>query len=309
VAVEGENMKTFTIVFLAAFFIPSLATSQDCIDYGEYLHCVGAVDTPGAADGVAVAATYAYLADGDSGLQVVDISEPESPVIVGEVDTPGYAADVAIAGNYAFVADRGHGLQVIEISVPESPVIVGAESTPGDAMSVAVAGNYAYVADRGSGLQVIDILVAESPALLGGVGTPDEAFGVVVAGDYAYVADGYSGLQVTWRQCEEALEVAIDVQPGSDTNPINCRAFNAVVPVAVLTTEFFDATSVEMAKYTLDLYSRLESETDLSTGYLDVGMLNFATSTSRLEEFRRISAFLVPGSGAGSCFVEGPDCE
>ncbi|MBC8506543.1 MAG: GcvT family protein [Chloroflexi bacterium] len=54
---------------------------------------------------------------------------------------------------------------------------------------------------------------------------------------------------------------------------------------------FFDATSVEMAKYTLDLYSSLEKETGLATGYKDVGMINLATSPDRLEELRRVAAF------------------
>ncbi len=54
---------------------------------------------------------------------------------------------------------------------------------------------------------------------------------------------------------------------------------------------FFSETTIEMAKYTLDLYSSLEAETGLSTGYKGVGMLNFAASPSRLEEFRRLTAF------------------
>lgn len=35
-----------------------------------------------------MAGTHAYVAEGNSGLQVVDISNPASPVIVGSVDTP-----------------------------------------------------------------------------------------------------------------------------------------------------------------------------------------------------------------------------
>jgi heterotetrameric sarcosine oxidase gamma subunit len=54
---------------------------------------------------------------------------------------------------------------------------------------------------------------------------------------------------------------------------------------------FFGETMIEMTKYTLDLYSALEKETGLATGFNDVGMLNIATSPSRLEEFRRIAAF------------------
>ena len=54
---------------------------------------------------------------------------------------------------------------------------------------------------------------------------------------------------------------------------------------------FVSETSIGMAKYTLELYSRLEDETGQSTGYKAVGMLQFANSPSRLEEMRRIAAF------------------
>ncbi|MGD8750962.1 MAG: FAD-dependent oxidoreductase [Anaerolineales bacterium] len=54
---------------------------------------------------------------------------------------------------------------------------------------------------------------------------------------------------------------------------------------------FFTATSVEMTKYTLDLYKSLEAETGLATGNKNVGMISLACTPDRLEELRRIAAF------------------
>ena len=50
-------------------------------------------------------------------------------------------------------------------------------------------------------------------------------------------------------------------------------------------------TSTEMRKYTRDLYSRLEAETGLATGFKPVGFIEVATDADRLEEYRRVSAF------------------
>ena len=50
-------------------------------------------------------------------------------------------------------------------------------------------------------------------------------------------------------------------------------------------------TSTEMRKYTRDLYSRLESETGLATGFKPVGFIEVAADEDRLEEYRRVSAF------------------
>ncbi len=50
-------------------------------------------------------------------------------------------------------------------------------------------------------------------------------------------------------------------------------------------------TSTEMRKYSRALYSRLEAETGLSTGFKPVGFIEVATEPDRLEEYRRVSAF------------------
>ena len=70
--------------------------SSQCIDYGDYLHLAGSVDTPGLAASVTISGTLAYVADEASGLQVIDITNPQSPQIVGSVGTPGAAADVDV---------------------------------------------------------------------------------------------------------------------------------------------------------------------------------------------------------------------
>ena len=43
----------------------------------------------------------------------------------------------------------------------------------------------------------------------------------------------------------EPPNVTIDVKPGSDENPINCTNENGVIPVAILTTDEFDAADVD----------------------------------------------------------------
>jgi len=50
-------------------------------------------------------------------------------------------------------------------------------------------------------------------------------------------------------------------------------------------------TSTEMRTYTRDLYSRLEAETGLATGFNPVGFIEIATEPDRLEEYRRVASF------------------
>lgn len=53
----------------------------------------------------------------------------------------------------------------------------------------------------------------------------------------------------------------------------------------------FSETSTQLRKYTRDLYSRLEKETGVSTGFRDIGFIEVASDKDRLEEYRRVSAF------------------
>ncbi len=164
---------------------------------------VGFYDTPGWAEGVAVAGDYAYVTEGYGGLRVVDVSNPSNPTEVGSYDTLGAVHDVAVApaGDYVYIAGYDLGLRVVDVSDPSSPSEVGFYDTPGWAKGVAIApaGDYAYIADGWEGgLRVVDVSTPSSPSGGGFYNTLGNAYGVAVAlaGDYAYVADYGEGLRV-----------------------------------------------------------------------------------------------------------------
>lgn len=197
--IKGRVMQKCIVFFLLVAVLPSLGLAQDCIDFEDYIHVVGQISEPTYVADMVVSGDYAYLAAWDSGLQVLDISDSENPVIVGGVETPGGAVSVAVWGTHAFVADSyiwdRSGLQVIDISNPENPQIVGSIDTPGDAKHVAVAGNYAYLAD-GDALQVIDISNPERPQIIRSLDV--EAKYVTIAEYYAYVGgDGFHVVDIT----------------------------------------------------------------------------------------------------------------
>ncbi|MBU3924971.1 hypothetical protein KJ854_03470, partial [Patescibacteria group bacterium] len=127
----------------------------------------GTYNTSGYAYGVYVSGKYAYVADGGSGLQIIDISNPASPSLTGTYRTSGSAMGVYVSGKYAYVADYDSGLQIIDISNPASPSLTGTYDTSELARGVYVSGKYAYVANGGSGLQIIDISNPASPSLTG----------------------------------------------------------------------------------------------------------------------------------------------
>ena len=80
---------------------------------GAQVGLAGNYDTSGYAQSVAVSGGYAYVADWEDGLVVVDVSEPANPARAGGYDTSGSARGVAVAGDYAYVADGNSGLVVL----------------------------------------------------------------------------------------------------------------------------------------------------------------------------------------------------
>ncbi|MDB4375216.1 pentapeptide repeat-containing protein, partial [bacterium] len=149
----------------------------------------------GYAGEVVVDGNYAYVADGQQGLTVVNVGDPESPTLAGNYDPSWDIGDVAISGGYAYLANQSGGVRVVSIADPSNPTEVAQYNTAGSARGIDVSGNYAYVAD-GSGLVILDVSNPSAPVLVGTSNTPDFAYRVDVEGGHAYVADRAGGLQI-----------------------------------------------------------------------------------------------------------------
>jgi hypothetical protein len=110
---------------------------------------VGALETPGVAQDIAIVGSVAYVADGSS-LRVIDVSNRSEPRELSFLSMLNYTTDVFVAASFAYVADSS-GLRVIDVSNPAAPREVGALATPTRAQGVVVAGGLAYVTAGNSG--------------------------------------------------------------------------------------------------------------------------------------------------------------
>ena len=139
------------------------------------------------------------------GLAVVNVSNPESPVLAG-----GYsgsflhgARQSTVQWHYCFVTDET-GIKVLDVSNPAKPTpISGASVSLGNAGGLYIARTYLYVADGSSGLAILDVKNPERPQLLNHftadgklTDVRDVQIGAVNASMYALVADGHNGMRV-----------------------------------------------------------------------------------------------------------------
>jgi hypothetical protein len=168
---------------------------EDVHTFPQYPSFARRFSVPGDTRHVFMVDSMAYLACEQMGLQIINLSKPDSTALVGWIDTPSNARNVFVAEQYAFVADGRGGLVIIDISNAENPALVGQYNTPEYANAVYVLDNRAFVADGNGGLLVLDIIDPAQPEILGSIET-SYANNVYVRNDTIYIADRDMGLVI-----------------------------------------------------------------------------------------------------------------
>jgi hypothetical protein len=109
---------------------------------------VGSYDTPGVSFDIVVSGDYAYVADFNRGLHVIDISDPTSPAFAGSLGVTGMCrvSGVAISGDYACLIGSDPLLQVVDISDPTSPLLIETTNPLFFGADVAISGDCVYAA-------------------------------------------------------------------------------------------------------------------------------------------------------------------
>jgi hypothetical protein len=151
---------------------------------------------PGSANNLDLSGGFAYVAAGAAGMHVVDISNPENPVLISTFDTPGNANDIKVSGARAYIADGTGGLRIVDISSPSAPQAIGGLNGIGEVWDLAVAGNYAYLAAGAQGLRIVDVSNPANPVSAGSLSLTGTATGVDLEGALAVVAARSGGVQV-----------------------------------------------------------------------------------------------------------------
>jgi formylglycine-generating enzyme required for sulfatase activity len=193
--------------------------------------------TRGFAKAVTVRDGYAYVADDEMGLTVLDVRTLilGSVVVVSSCDTGGNALGVdMIDATHVVVADGLRGLVIMEIRSEGSPAVpvpyqVGQLALPGRAETVVVRDGTAYVAAQDGGVHFVDVTNPAAPAFLGTVIT-GFATGIALAESGAVV--------VSDRDLGLVVLTAFDTPPPPDTTPPS--------PVRDLTAQVASATSVRL---------------------------------------------------------------
>jgi hypothetical protein len=159
-----------------------------------------------------------YVADAEAGVAVVDVSTPQSPVLVDQVTLPGSIKDVSLGGGMLFAAAGSEGVHTLNLSTPKSPVLLSTYNTPGSAVATSFSNGRLYVADWND-LRILDLEDPTDPLLIGTESPPATGFprvlNMTAQGDEVFVAewnDAYQYHFVPDKQAPDIRLSALDVR-------------------------------------------------------------------------------------------------
>jgi hypothetical protein len=126
-------------------------------------------------------------------LQIIDVSDPRLPVRIHTISFEHIISAIKIFGNYAFV--RTDSMMIVDITDPYNAHTVSNLPTIND---IAVRNDTAFVAALFQGFQFWDISDINTPRYLGGISgdSMQIAVNIYVSGNYAYLGTSGRGISV-----------------------------------------------------------------------------------------------------------------
>jgi hypothetical protein len=198
-----STMKNFysIIVFILVGFIMGCGTPNDpdsIIGGDGGYKIVSKIITSGFAQDVIVKDSLAYLAQGEGGLTIINVSNHSDPKILSTLtkDCRGYSGKIALSDSIVYLAAGTFGITSIDIADPANPLFKDNNRNPRPAKDFCIFGKWMFIAISEEGVKIAELSYPAQPDLRGGMITPGYAQGVAVSSDsnYALVTIGEMGL-------------------------------------------------------------------------------------------------------------------
>ncbi|SEA12639.1 Uncharacterized conserved protein [Desulfuromusa kysingii] len=108
---------------------------------------------------VQVHGDIAYVANGRSGLLIIDVKKPDKPKILSSMALPGSCKDIHIIGSKIFVTSHRGGINVINVEHPKKPILMNNIPLSGLSRGVRVIDDIIYVGQRERGVAAVPVPV------------------------------------------------------------------------------------------------------------------------------------------------------
>ncbi len=116
---------------------------------------------------IEVSGNTAYLVENITGLELVNVNNPENPVQYSTFHSPGNCYDVKVSDNLIYVADGNAGISVINISNPSQPYFINTKNTETNVRYIDYSPNFLFTGEGSSGVEVLNVFNTVGPEYTG----------------------------------------------------------------------------------------------------------------------------------------------
>jgi hypothetical protein len=164
--VAANSTHAYVSVDVVTYPAPGDFAFTAVVDISDSANPVQVFSTEEVVGHAALFGKHLYVAWGE--LEILDVTDPETPLNVGTLEPPGlnhFTGPLQVVGSQLFVSDYGGGISglgragvfVLDLADPLHPMIVGEYRTGWDASDVAVGNGRAYIADGLAGVHAVEI--------------------------------------------------------------------------------------------------------------------------------------------------------
>ncbi|MBY9002128.1 MAG: hypothetical protein KGD64_14505 [Candidatus Heimdallarchaeota archaeon] len=167
-----------------------------------------------ATSGIVTDGKYVYIADARDGLLIIDISNPNEPILTGYYNS-SLAESVTVNDGIAYIADAFDGLVVVNVTDPTAPTLL-AELPLGNSRGVFLRESLLYVVDGTVPFKIFNISNPESPQVVGSLDISSWVDGLDIEGNYAYLATRQRGMVVVDIEDPTSLSIVGELSSEGD---------------------------------------------------------------------------------------------
>jgi len=233
--VYPEEIGSYESYFSTAVFVKNnlayvLELSTDSVTIGELViydvsdpqepNILGedALPEPHIAD-IIVKDKYAYVANGQGGLRIIDVSDSKNPFEISYYIPPAnaYVRSISICCDTLLLLgvdglSHNGGLWVINITDPYNPCSLGCDTSFSEGCDVSYYSHFSYVSTVSEGIKIIDFIDPSNPYVIGEFLPPSYLWNAVNTniGPYVYAGEWRSNGLRTIDVSDSTQPVTID---------------------------------------------------------------------------------------------------
>ena len=174
-------------------------------------------------EGFALSSSHAFLAARDSGIVVVDISDPYDFREVGRLNLGGRVMSVVLAGNVLYAGLDGGGIWELDVSIPSQPTAVKLHPTDGSVIGIELTGDLLIAVQGNAGTALYDISSADWQ-FASSVPSGNVTFSVCVDEEILFLADGSAGVSTYSIEDPYSPQFLSSMNTGGSVRDLACFA-------------------------------------------------------------------------------------